>query len=77
MPLAGLVDFEQEKARLAKELKKVEKDFAGVSKKLGNQKFLAKAPAEIIAKEEGKHAELSLKLEKLKSSLQILNAAAG
>ena len=72
VPLKGLVDFAQEAARLAKELKKTEKEFTGVSNKLGNEKFLAKAPPEVIAKEQGKHKELSLKLEKLKANIKTL-----
>ena len=75
VPLAGLVDFAQEAARLAKELKKTEKEFTGVSNKLNNQKFLAKAPAEIIEKEQGKHQELSLKLEKLHVNIKTLEQA--
>ncbi|MBN2705530.1 MAG: valine--tRNA ligase [Deltaproteobacteria bacterium] len=76
VPLAGLVDFAQEAARLAKELKKVEKELAGVNGKLGNEKFLAKAPAEVLAKEQGKSEELNLKLEKLKASLRVLQESA-
>jgi valyl-tRNA synthetase len=72
VPLQGLVDFAQEALRLAKELKKAEKEFAGISKKLGNEKFLAKAPDEVIAKERGKYEELSLKLEKLKANIKTL-----
>ncbi|MCK5915945.1 MAG: valine--tRNA ligase, partial [Deltaproteobacteria bacterium] len=72
VPLKGLIDFAQEAARLAKDLKKTEKEFAGVSKKLGNEKFLGKAPAAVIEKEKGKHQELSLKLEKLKANIKTL-----
>ncbi len=72
VPLEGLVDFAQEAARLAKELKKAEKEFTGISKKLSNEKFLAKAPDEVIAKEKGKYEELSLKREKLKASIMTL-----
>ena len=72
VPLAGLVDFAQEATRLNKELKKTEKEFARVSNKLGNEKFLAKAPPEVIEKEQGKHKELSLKLEKLRANIKTL-----
>ena len=72
VPLAGLVDFAQEAVRLAKELKKTEKEFSGVSKKLGNEKFLAKAPAEVIEKEQKKHEELTLKIEKIRASIRTL-----
>ncbi|HIE07705.1 MAG TPA: valine--tRNA ligase, partial [Desulfarculaceae bacterium] len=72
VPLAGLIDFAQEAARLAKDLKKTEKEFSGVSNKLGNEKFLAKAPAEVIEKEKAKYKELSLKVEKIKANIRTL-----
>jgi valyl-tRNA synthetase len=77
VPLAGLVDFAQEAARLEKEIKKAEKEFSGVDKKLNNQKFLAKAPAEVVEKEKAKHRELQEKLAKLKAGLQALKEVAG
>jgi valyl-tRNA synthetase len=77
VPLKGLVDFAQEGARLAKELKKTEKEFSGVNNKLSNEKFLAKAPPQVIEKEQGKHQELSLKLEKLKTSIKTLEQVTG
>ena len=48
IPLAGLVDIDAEKARIAKELKKSDKEIAFIEKKLGNPKFVAKAPAEVV-----------------------------
>ena len=42
VPLAGLVDMGKEKERLARELTKVEKDLATLTKKLGNADFLAR-----------------------------------
>ena len=69
IPLAGLIDLEQEEARLRKDLDKVSKDLDKVSKKLGNPGFLAKAPAEVKAKVEGQRDEFALKKEKLESNL--------
>jgi valyl-tRNA synthetase len=77
VPLAGLIDFAQEAARLAKELKKTEKEFNGVNNKLSNEKFLAKAPAEVIDKERGKHEELSLKVEKIRANIKTLEQVTG
>ncbi len=77
VPLKGLVDFAQEGARLAKELKKAEKEFKIINSKLSNEKFLAKAPPNVIEKEQGKHKELSLKLEKLKASIKTLAQVTG
>ena len=77
VPLAGLVDFRQEAERLKKAIKKAEKEFSGVDKKLGNEKFLAKAPAEVVEKERAKHRELAEKLEKLRVGLKTLEAVSG
>jgi valyl-tRNA synthetase len=73
VPLAGIVDIAGEKARLDKELAKVEKDLLQCSKKLANRDFCAKAAADIIQKEEEKfkgfqerHAVLENALKKLK-----------
>ena len=48
LPLADVIDVSAEKARLEKALQKVEKEVAGGEAKLGNEKFTAKAPAEVI-----------------------------
>ncbi|HAM16651.1 MAG TPA: valine--tRNA ligase, partial [Eggerthellaceae bacterium] len=67
--LAGLVDFEAERARLGKEREKLAKDEAKLAKKLSNQGFLAKAAPEIIQKDRAKHAELADKIEKIDAQL--------
>lgn len=54
LPLKGLIDVEKESARLTKELDKLAKAIMGTSKKLANEKFLAKAPAEVVAGEREK-----------------------
>ncbi len=69
IPLAGLIDLDQEAARLAKELDKVSGELAKVEKKLGNAGFLGKAPEDVVAKVKGQRQELSLKKEKLESNL--------
>ena len=56
LPLKGLIDVEKESARLAKESEKLEKEIKRLAGKLGNQGFLAKAPAEVIAGEKEKLA---------------------
>ncbi|ACX51457.1 valyl-tRNA synthetase [Ammonifex degensii KC4] len=73
LPLEGLIDVEKERARLQKELKELEEELARVRRKLDNPSFLAKAPAEVVAKERAKEEELEknrLSLEKLLSFLE-------
>ena len=51
IPLAGLIDPEAERARLAKEIDKQEKEIRRGEAKLGNEKFVSKAPLEVVNKE--------------------------
>tara|TARA_R110002096_G_scaffold173997_15_gene349664 strand:+ start:527 stop:3205 length:2679 start_codon:yes stop_codon:yes gene_type:complete len=51
MPLAGLIDVDAEKKRLGGELAKVEKEVMICEKKLSNEKFVANAKPEVVAKE--------------------------
>ncbi len=69
MPLAGLVDLEEEAARLRKELGKVEKEVGGYEKKLGSEGFTAKAPPEVVEGVREKHRLASEQLAKLRESL--------
>lgn len=50
IPLAGLIDKAAELARLDKEIEKLEKNITRLSGQLGNERFVAKAPAELVAK---------------------------
>jgi valyl-tRNA synthetase len=68
VPLVGLIDFNAEIARLDKTLAKTQKQFDGVNRKLGNEKFVGRAPAEIIEKERAKLAELEATLATLTAS---------
>ena len=78
VPLAGIIDFELETARLTKELGKAEKELAQVEKKLANEKFLAKAPEAVVVKEKAKQAELAAKVSKCNEGLgKIRRLAAG
>ena len=77
VPLAGIVDIAGEKARLDKELAKVEKDLLQCSKKLSNRDFCAKAAADIISKEEEKFKgfqERHAALENAQKKLKEINA---
>jgi len=67
--LAGVIDLDKESARLQKEIDKLSKELTGINKKLENESFLKKAPADIVGKVKEKHTQLSQKQEKLKSNL--------
>jgi len=57
--LSGAVDFAAELARLDKELGKIAKELAGLSAKLANANFVARAPADIVEREKARVAELT------------------
>ena len=60
LPLAGVVDFEAEKARLDKEMAKERAEIAKVDAKFANADFMARAPEEIVAENvERREASLS------------------
>ncbi|MRX74165.1 valine--tRNA ligase [Bacillus lacus] len=61
LPLEGLLNIEEEVARLEKELDKLTKEVERVQKKLGNQGFIAKAPEKVIEEERAKEADYSEK----------------
>ncbi|PLS16878.1 valine--tRNA ligase [Bacillus sp. M6-12] len=61
LPLQGLINIEEEVARLEKELDKLNKEVERVQKKLGNEGFVAKAPAKVIEEERAKEKDYSEK----------------
>lgn len=75
VPLEGIIDIEKEVGRLEKDLKSVEADIARTAGKLTNDKFLAKAPPEVIAKEKGRQEEAIIKKEGILQRLQILKGS--
>ena len=72
VPLAGLVDVEQELAKLEKAVDKVSLQLKKVEGKLGNSKFLDNAPAEVVAGEKEKQETMSAKLAKINESMERL-----
>ena len=58
LPLADLIDKEAEAARLRKSLGDLDKQLASVRGKLGNASFVDRAPAEVVAQQRAREAEL-------------------
>lgn len=57
LPLQGLINIDEEIARLNKELARLDKEVERVQKKLSNQGFIAKAPANVIEEEKAKEKD--------------------
>lgn len=72
IPLKGLIDLEEERTRLKKEISRVNKDIDFVSKRLSNQGFVAKAPAEVVQTEREKLQTYKVELATLETSLDEL-----
>ncbi len=70
VPLEGLIDLEQERLRLEKELSKVTALLDKTNKKLSNEDFLRRAPKNIIEKEKGKKGDYQKMVEKLNKNLE-------
>ncbi|WP_333707048.1 valine--tRNA ligase [Ottowia beijingensis] len=66
------VDKDAERARIAKEIKRLEGELAKASAKLGNQAFVAKAPPAVIEQEQKRVADFGAALDKLRDQLQRL-----
>ncbi|KZZ12713.1 valine--tRNA ligase [Oleiphilus sp. HI0079] len=56
VPMAGLINVEAELARLNKEVGKAEGEIKRLKGKLGNEKFVSNAPADVVEKEQAKLA---------------------
>ena len=57
LPLAGLINIDDEIARLEKEAAKLQDEVNRVEKKLSNEKFVAKAPEAVVEAERAKGKE--------------------
>jgi valyl-tRNA synthetase len=74
VPMANLIDKEAEIARLGKEIDKLAKEVNRLSGKLDNANFVAKAPAEVVAKEQEKLAVQQQAQVKLEEQLATIKA---
>ena len=75
IPMAELVDLEEEKAKVAKEIKKLEQEVQRSEKKLGNEKFVQNAPEAVVEEERQKATEWQQKLAAAKERLTSLTEA--
>ena len=69
IPLEGLINPEEERIRLQKELTKLENEIKIISSKLDNKQFITKAPADVILKEKEKIEDANNKKKMLEKSI--------
>jgi valyl-tRNA synthetase len=72
LPLEGLIDVEAEKARLTKELEKIESEISKVEQKLNNPAFTQKVPATVLEEHKQRLVEWQDKLAHTKAALEAL-----
>ncbi|MBI5904977.1 MAG: valine--tRNA ligase [Deltaproteobacteria bacterium] len=73
VPLAGLIDFDQEAKRLRKEIEKGNAELLRIAGQLGNAKFTANAPVDIVDALRDREAALGQKLGKLGKNLELVS----
>jgi valyl-tRNA synthetase len=72
VPLAGLLDFDAERSRLVKELRKIDAELDARNRKLANESFLERAPADVVEKERAIQKEFFEKKRRIESTLSTL-----
>ena len=72
--LKGLLDFEEEKKRLRKQIASTEKDMEASSRKLSNPQFVEKAPPEIVDDVRKKVEIMKEKINKLNHNLNLFES---
>ena len=70
LPLAGVIDFEAEKNRLAKEIEKYKAQATRIEAQLANENYVAKAPPEVVEESRNNLTAMKQEVEKLSAALQ-------
>ncbi len=63
LSLEGLIDLDEERKKLRKQISKLENELKRINNKLHNSKFIANAPEQIVSKEKEKYNEVKTKLD--------------
>jgi valyl-tRNA synthetase len=75
LPLQGVIDIAAERARLEKELTRVQSDIARIDAKLSNPDFIARAPEDVVEGEREKREEAETRRLKIIEALERLKGA--
>ena len=70
LPLEGLIDLEQEKEKLHKQLEKLDKELASVETKLNNDNFVRNAKPEVVDKERERLTDIQTRKQITQDLLQ-------
>ena len=72
VPLKGLIDLDLENSRLSKRLIELEGHLTGIKKKLSNDNFVSRAPANVVDYEKKKLEDMTAEFELVKANLEML-----
>jgi valyl-tRNA synthetase len=72
VPMQGLIDVAAERSRLEKQVQRAETDLGRTRAKLGNEKFVNNAPADVVTQEQQRAAEFARTIEQLREQLEKL-----
>ena len=75
LPLAGVIEFEKERARLEKEIGRLGQEMTGLERKLGNRQFLDRAPDHVVEKQRGRLDEARTTRTRLEAALARIAAS--
>lgn len=75
LPIADIIDLDAERARLKKQIEKIESDIAKTQSKLDNDNFVANAPEEVVEEYRERVTEAEALRNKLAQALKQLEAA--
>ncbi len=75
VPIADVIDLKAETARLKKELGKLDGEISKIDAKLGNEKFLASAPVEVVDEQRERKLEAEAARAKLTVAVKMLEGA--
>jgi valyl-tRNA synthetase len=75
IPLAGVIDLEKERDRLAAEIERLSGQLQGVRAKLRNENFVSRAPEEVVSREREKETRFQEQMEKLQEKLRVFEGA--
>jgi valyl-tRNA synthetase len=76
LPLAGVIDMQQERTRLAREIDRCRAEIRKIDGKLANADFIAKAPPAVVEETRERKVDFAATIEKLQAALKRVGAAA-
>lgn len=74
IPLEGIIDIEEQVARLEKDLEKTKAVWSKFDKKLSNERFVASAPAAVVQENKDKAKAMEEKIESIQKSLALFKS---